>query len=159
MGLLFIWQEDYVIDQGEVDKEHLRLFELANTFMSIDDPSKERDSVKDTIKQLFKFLAAHFKHEEELMKKVAYPCYEEHYAIHRKIIKDMNAAIRKCKTLENLVEILKRCMFELVVEHVMKEDQKIARHIETQKAMDLWANKKRPTRCHLKSRSLASADY
>lgn len=125
MSVLFIWLDDYNIDRGVVDKEHQHLFELANVILSIENPAEQAELVKKSVKDLFDYMVVHFENEENLMREIGYPKFEQHAVKHKQIVQDMNDVILKCKHLEELTEILKRCMFEWVVKHIMDEDKDI----------------------------------
>jgi len=128
MSLIFIWQEEYSVGHEIVDQEHRRLFELANVILAIDNPNGQIKLVKDSVKELFEYMKVHFENEESLMREIDFPLLDEHATEHKKIVKDMNEVLRKCKCLDDLVGVLKRCMFEWVIKHIMEDDKKIGEH-------------------------------
>ena len=130
MSVTFQWKSDYTVDGGPIDDEHKQLLELANQVLSFTEPSRQVDEVTDTVKQLFKYMESHFDNEQELMREADYPEYEEHVQAHAKIISDMNDLLKTCSDLDQLVAELKPAMRDWVVQHILDEDKKIAKHLK-----------------------------
>ena len=67
--------KDYLTGIGEIDKEHARLFEIANECYDLvmDDEAVDRfDKIVALLEELRSYAATHFAHEEEYMERIQY---------------------------------------------------------------------------------------
>ena len=67
--------KDYLTGIGEIDKEHARLFEIANECYELvmDDAAVDRfDHIVALLDELRSYAATHFAHEEEYMERIQY---------------------------------------------------------------------------------------
>lgn len=67
--------KDYLTGIGEIDKEHARLFEIANECYELvmDDAAVDRfDKIVALLDELRNYAATHFAHEEEYMERIQY---------------------------------------------------------------------------------------
>ena len=67
--------KDYLTGIGEIDKEHARLFEIANECYELvmDDAALDRfDKIVALLEELRSYAATHFAHEEEYMERIQY---------------------------------------------------------------------------------------
>ena len=67
--------DDYLTGIESIDKEHARLFEIANEtydLMQNDLVTDKYDKIVDLIKQLEEYTKTHFAHEEEFMESIHY---------------------------------------------------------------------------------------
>ena len=130
MSITFEWNDEYVLDGGPIDDEHRQLLKLADRVFSFTASSRQADEVTDTVKQLFTYMEFHFDNEEKLMREIGFCEYEEHVRAHQKIVNDMNALLKTCGDLDQLVAKLRHAMVDWVVQHILDEDKKIAKYMK-----------------------------
>lgn len=81
----FIWQDDYLLDNKQVDQQHKQLFDLANQLVK----SSRKEDLIDNAMQLYKHVREHFQAEEALMKQHSYPAYAEHVQAHNQLLNNL----------------------------------------------------------------------
>lgn len=128
---MFQWKEEYSVDGCVIDHEHQHLFELANRILAIKDPAKQVDVVKEAIRNVYDYIEYHFSHEEELMREVEYPEYEQHAQKHQDLRNKMNMIPCTCYDIKHFVVEFKQFMAKWVLHHIIEEDTKIAPYLKT----------------------------
>jgi len=78
------------LDVREIEDQRKELFLKANLFLDACRQGRNLDEMKTMMNQLEKQIDSHFKVEERLFKKYAYPDYVSHLKQHRKFIKDFD---------------------------------------------------------------------
>lgn len=124
------WDPKYSVHNAGIDAEHQQLFSLVNDLLAIAAPQREPQRFKADVKQLFRYMEFHFRHEEEIMEKVGYPDRIAHSAKHKEIVAFMNGLIRDCASLVELAENLRNLLLEWLVKHVGEEDAKITGSVD-----------------------------
>ncbi|NLB88014.1 MAG: hemerythrin family protein [Syntrophomonadaceae bacterium] len=84
------WKDDYSLGIEEIDKQHQRLFEIADQAYQIlkDDFSIDKfDQVIAILEELKEYAVYHFKTEEEYMQKIGYRKFLSHKVIHDDFIR------------------------------------------------------------------------
>ncbi len=79
---MFTWQESYRVGHEEIDKQHKRLFELADALHSAMTAGKGKDTIGQVLANLVSYTRSHFATEEGLMRRHSYPEYSAHKAQH-----------------------------------------------------------------------------
>ena len=126
MALAVQWDEKYCVGDATIDGEHQTLFELANEVFAILNPAFEEERFKSAVKRLFQYVETHFRHEEELMAKIAYRGRAAHSQCHARIVARMQYALRSSKSQTELLDSLKHLMLDWVLRHILEEDRQIA---------------------------------
>ena len=121
--LKFEWEDEFVIDGGQIDEEHRKLIDMANEVFAVEDPSANCDEIIELVKSLYRYMETHFEHEERFLKEIEYPWLEEHRAKHRQIAKDMTAALRERRDLDTYLNKLRHMMLDWVIQHIAHDDQ------------------------------------
>ena len=129
------WKEKYAIGNPLVDREHKRLFEIAEEAFKPVLPEDRKKKIRDTIHELNDYMKVHFKDEESLMRTIEYPLLKEHMGIHEHIIENIQRMIASLATI-SLKEFEKNLAFFIdtaLVGHILEEDTKIQRFYEAKK--------------------------
>lgn len=118
------WNEAYELDHEKIDKEHKKLFSLANDIYSCDE---DIESIKSILKELIKYTKFHFANEENYMKSINYSGLEDHKKIHESVVTDLNNIISQINTLEkkDIKEKLESFITDNIVAHILIEDKKV----------------------------------
>lgn len=130
---MFKWKEGFKLGISLIDKEHQKLFLIAQKALSYSGQNK-LSHVKNTIKELYAYMKQHFENEEKYMENIGYPLYEEHKMLHQNIINQMNDFIKKLPQMK--IEEFERKLIEYMdiwlVNHIVYEDNKISQFKSTQ---------------------------
>ncbi len=129
MTTTFQWKEDYRIDGGSIDDEHRQLLALANDVLSIVDPRRQVEEVKEAVKGLYMYMEVHFGNEEKIQQEIGFPDHQRHVQLHKTIVIDMNQLMKNCDDLGDFVVRLRYAMIDWVVQHILDEDTKIRDHM------------------------------
>lgn len=128
---IFKWKDSFKLKIALIDKEHQKLFKIAQKALSYSGQNKI-EHVKNTIKELYKYMKEHFSNEERYMENICYPLFEEHKKYHQDIIDQMNDFITLLAKMK--IEEFERKLIEYMdiwlVNHIVYEDTKIAQYQE-----------------------------
>ena len=126
----FGWKDLYTVGNKIIDEEHKQLFDIAKeAFLEVEDKNR-KDKIKTILTDLYDYMFTHFKHEEEYMKSIDYPLYEEHLSLHRDIISTLNDFVKKLPNFntELFEKELARLIDIVLVQHIIQEDRKITNY-------------------------------
>lgn len=122
----FKWKMSYQLGEAQLDEEHQKLFDIAMRALNNNNKDMKK-SVKETIIELYDYMKTHFEHEEQYMKDIVYPNFEEHKEIHDNIIEEMNDFIKLLPKLK-IVDFEKKLIEFMdiwLINHILYEDKKI----------------------------------
>ena len=83
---MIAWDDVYSVDIQEIDEQHKCLIEIMNELYTAMANKSNRDLIGDVLDKLVDYTKIHFAVEETLMRVFHYDGYEEHKAIHDKIV-------------------------------------------------------------------------
>jgi hemerythrin len=127
MGVLFVWDESYLVGDGEIDGQHQYIFQLANSLTE----DLDRKQIETAIVVLFKYVRQHFVLEEEMMKRMGYPKVREHIELHNDLIARLGEiALRPFSGGEEMFAF-KKFMYDWIVDHISTRDKDYARFSQT----------------------------
>lgn len=120
------WKAAYACGNAEIDGEHQDLFQLANRLLEIATLKNTGSEVFNAaFDMLLGHIAAHFRHEEMLLKEQGYAQLAEHAELHRLLIEQATALRRQVSengvTVEELVDFL---AVDVIAKHMLQEDKK-----------------------------------
>ncbi len=123
---LITWQTQYEIGVEAIDEQHRSLVALINKLYDARNTEANEAIVKEAIIQLVDYTHMHFRDEENLMKKINYPEYEEHLSIHTILINKVflllhNMRHSQSKVADDLLEILQNWF----IQHILALDRKV----------------------------------
>ncbi|WP_462320665.1 bacteriohemerythrin [Halochromatium sp.] len=81
-----LWDKTLSVDVPEIDQDHRRLLELFNRLGHAVDAGEPQAYIDAVMDELISCTDWHFRHEERLMEKYAYPGLHEHRAEHQDLI-------------------------------------------------------------------------
>lgn len=135
-----LWKERYRLGVEEVDQQHKELFDRVSSFIKVvksDERSWEAkiDEVKETLEFMKNYVVTHFHSEEALQKRIGFPGYEEHKAIHENFKAEISDYARRFEEEgydEDLVQEFSGKLMAWLINHVASTDQNIADYIDRQ---------------------------
>ena len=86
---LIEWREEFCTGMPGVDYEHEQLIEQVNSIYAMIDDKADKDSVIDSLGDIYGSISAHFALEEQMMEKHGYDQYREHQADHERLLDDI----------------------------------------------------------------------
>lgn len=113
-----------------IDKEHTRLFELADETYDILHDNVSQDKTSEIIRlvsELIDYARVHFAHEEEYQKSIDYPFFEQHVAQHRQfedslLAIDIDAIENDLEGQNETVEGILEFLINWLINHIQKVD-------------------------------------
>lgn len=123
----FGWKEIYSVGNVEIDREHKKLFDIAQDAFTQVEESQRNAKIKEVLTELYTYMKTHFKHEEKFMKEMNYPLVEEHKILHHHIIEKINTFIKQLPNMEESLfeKELAKIIDIALVHHIIQEDRKI----------------------------------
>ncbi|MDH5509335.1 MAG: bacteriohemerythrin [Nitrospinota bacterium] len=116
------WDESYSVGVERFDAQHMNFFRILEQLAQ--DAEEGKDAVCKAIDGLLKYVTDHFREEEELMRSLGYPGYEDHVKEHGKLMEktrelysDMDAG------RPDSVESVQLVLIDWILEHIGKVDQ------------------------------------
>ncbi len=132
---MFKWTIDMRIDNDLIDEDHKKLIEIANRVIALNRPTEDAEELKQAIRELYDYVKYHFAREVVLMKDLGYELVNEHQEKHKAIIGDMNHYLTSSRYMGEMLSNFRQLMNKWVINHIMEEDKKFHRFMET-KAKD-----------------------
>ncbi len=131
------WSNDLVTEIDVVDKQHQEIFTLINRFAEQADTQLESFQIREFLKQLSQYTAAHFKEEEHWMQLRRYPLAEDHVEMHRAMAKQLGSIQRQLELgeLETPGQTLLDFSAALLNDHIAKDDLSFAEYCLHSKAI------------------------
>ena len=123
---LFTWKAEYSVNNPELDKHHIRLFEILNTAYENVMKSHGDDCCFPDIEELSAYTTYHFETEEQFMEQQRFPGIEAHVAEHRQFasnIERLKADYYKGHRVEAAQELIV-LLGQWLIHHVLMEDRK-----------------------------------
>jgi hemerythrin len=127
------WQEYLAVGVAEIDHQHKRLFDKFNALLA----ACEEDRGDEELNRLFWFLdayvATHFKDEERLMQRLAFPDYNKHREQHMAFTRQIVALKERLKnegTTPSLISTVSLTMTGWLIEHISGMDRAIGRFVK-----------------------------
>lgn len=134
---MFVWEEGYKIGHPAMDSQHLVLFALLNQLDININHDMAESCITDVLSALASYIEFHFRHEENLMRKVEYPGLEDHMATHRVFVHELEVLSQVNGTCDPHKCALKVRGFVLdwLLNHILEVDADYSRHIAAQAAL------------------------
>lgn len=83
------WQDEFSVGVESVDHEHQELIALINELQASMQKQVSTEKVVETLGEIYAQIAAHFALEENIMRSMRYPLYEEHKEDHEILLDDL----------------------------------------------------------------------
>jgi hemerythrin-like metal-binding protein len=128
---MFKWSENYSVKVASFDKEHQKLFDIANNFYDQLISKKPQTLILETLKELSFYTRTHFKNEELIMSKQGYPKYFEHKKIHDEILLRVDEFYKKMKEGKTvLAHEIAGLLKEWIFDHILKIDKQYSQFFD-----------------------------
>lgn len=117
------WTPDLSVGDAAIDQDHRELFRL---FHKLETADVSEGLLSEILGRLEGYAQSHFAREEELLRRVNYPHFDEHVKGHRLFIEWLEAVkstyARSAETPFEIGETVNRFLGEWLIHHVRHED-------------------------------------
>lgn len=118
---LIEWRDEFCTGIAGVDYEHEELIRLINALF---EKALTRESVINSLNEIYAEIAGHFMLEEQIMKNEAYDQYEVHRQDHAKLLDDIGDITENYESDED-VDRLRQVLNDWFVEHFRTHDARL----------------------------------
>jgi len=126
------WNDSLLIGVRLIDNQHRELIDRIDKLLHACHLGKGSAEVEETLRFVVSYIRKHFKDEEELQAKYAYPDMVEHKKLHAEFIVsvvDLVQEFQNTGTNTELTGKVNRTLIEWLFRHIRSEDKKLALHI------------------------------
>ncbi|PZT48504.1 hypothetical protein B6S12_03250 [Helicobacter valdiviensis] len=127
--MLIEWERSFSIRNATVDRQHQKIFDIANKAFAILVDLKNGEicettkiQIRKIIVELIEYTKSHFKDEENYMESIKYPLLNEHKKLHTKLIVKLKEILAHIDDVKKLVDSLSHLMKNWILEHILNED-------------------------------------
>lgn len=134
--MAFSWTKDLETGNAQIDAEHKELFQAINNLLEACSSGKGRAEVTNTVDFLSQYTKTHFGHEQVLQQKYKYPDYENHKKYHEGFIRTVDSIRTRLKAEGPTIQLVGEINMQVgnwLINHIKREDVKVAKHILSQK--------------------------
>ena len=133
--MAFLWDKNIETGNEMIDQQHKQLITAINNLLQACSSGKGREEITKTMQFLYNYTAKHFSDEEKLQLKYRYPDYTNHKRYHeefKKVVKDLSIQLQKEGPTIALVGKVNTSIGDWLLNHIKREDVKVATHIKSQ---------------------------
>lgn len=130
----YAWSKDLETGNPSIDSQHKQLIEAINSLLAACSSGKGRSEIEKTTKFLMDYTSKHFKDEEVLQMKYQYPDYVNHKKYHegfKQVVRDLSTQLANEGPSVVLVGKVNSNIGGWLVNHIKREDVKLAAHIKS----------------------------
>ena len=127
----FKWCEDLSVGIDEIDQDHRQLITCLDNLFTACSAGQGPVVLKDILARLMQYTREHFSHEEDVMRRVDYPDFDEHREMHIELVSALDDIIEEF-TISNNHELSNKTLQFLedwLTHHILIEDKKIGKYI------------------------------
>ncbi len=121
---LLSWHDDYSVGVQHIDKQHRRLFDIANHVMTEIGRGDSREAVGEVVETLIAYTMYHFADEEALLERYGYPETDGHKQRHKRLIVQVREMRERLATDDVATNELLEFLHKWIVNHILIEDRK-----------------------------------
>jgi hemerythrin len=81
------WNERFSVKVDDLDRQHQELFSIASQLVHAMENFSEKDVLAEIFERMLRYTAEHFTAEEEYLKSIDYPQFDDHKKEHTSFIK------------------------------------------------------------------------
>ncbi|WOC32134.1 MULTISPECIES: bacteriohemerythrin [Caproicibacterium] len=132
---MYQWTKDLETGNATIDSEHKELIQAVNTLLEACAKGKGRAEIQDTLRFLKDYVSRHFSHEEKLQLESQYPDYANHKRYHegfKKTVQEIATEYEQGGATIPLVAKVNQSIAGWLLNHIKREDVKVAAHIRAQ---------------------------
>lgn len=119
------WKNEWNSGNKQIDREHRQIVDLGNQLINLSLAGSEQDKIMAQLELTLQHISSHFRAEEEMLSRAAYPDYEKHKKLHDDLI--LKSLILKESYAQNKIKQSAFFSFivdDVIVGHLEQEDSK-----------------------------------
>ena len=121
------WRKSFECGHPVIDSQHRKLFDIGDGLINAAVKGKSRDHIEFLLDEMTEHIQEHFATEEAVLARTRYPLSGEHRAHHADLLaraQSLRDAYRSHQL--DLGELVGFITYEVIAEHIIKEDLKFA---------------------------------
>ncbi|MDR1384806.1 MAG: bacteriohemerythrin [Planctomycetaceae bacterium] len=130
----YMWTEELATGHLMIDTQHKQLVTTVNNLLDACSQGKGREMLHKTLDFLTSYTEKHFNDEEKLQVQYHYPDYPNHKKLHEQFktfVRNLADEIKKEGPTTELVSKVTSGVGGWLINHIKREDQKVAAHIRS----------------------------
>jgi hemerythrin-like metal-binding protein len=129
---ILAWTPSLSVNVEIIDKQHQKLFELANLFYDELYKGANQNCLVERLKELIDYTCFHFRTEENLLEEINYPNLTNHANEHKQFIEELNALNSSVQSgkLTISVETI-NFLRNSIINHIFVSDKEMTRYMNT----------------------------
>lgn len=135
-----LWNDSYVIDDGQLDQQHKQWIDIYNTLdqqLSSSSNSVFNNIKLQTLTSMQEYALYHFRFEENLMRNIGFPDLPQHWRMHKNFDYLIFKYIRQIEQNEVvLISDLLSAIHGWLIDHILLEDMRIKAYLDRDKQID-----------------------
>lgn len=125
------WKNKWECGNIEIDKQHKKIVELANTLLFMSFSNNKPDKILEQLNIIIDHILYHFNFEEQVLAQIGYDNCDEHAAIHKELIeKTLKLKEAYIKDELKASAFFAYVLEDVVVGHMLEEDTKFFKLIK-----------------------------
>jgi hemerythrin len=118
------WKEEYSVGIDHIDEQHRGMIQLIDDLAEAVFAGQGRLVLEDILESLLAYTRSHFKDEEAMMERAAYPGLEQHRELHRELTAQVRDLQDRYENGEESIstEVL-YFLRDWLTNHILSEDQ------------------------------------
>ena len=127
------WSAKLEIGDRDIDHQHKRIFKFLNTLIESCKINDTKFAIEETLIYLVDYLLYHLAEEERTTRRYKYPKYVEHKQMHDNFtvtVRDLTNEYEKNGDSETLFSAVNNRIVKWLIQHIQREDLKIAQYIK-----------------------------
>ena len=127
------WDDSLLIGVPLIDDQHRKLVDMIDRLMLACKEEKGKTEVGKALNSTVNYMKEHFRDEESLQERYAYPGINAHKRLHAQCTMTINALVKEFERIGPTVALVKRIentLVEWLLQHISIEDKKIGDHIQ-----------------------------
>ena len=121
------WRKSFECGHPVIDSQHRKLFDIGDGLINAAVKGKSREHIEFLLDEMTEHIQEHFATEEAVLARTRYPLSAEHQVHHADLLaraKSLRDAYRRNQL--DLGELVGFITYEVIAEHIIKEDLKFA---------------------------------
>lgn len=131
--MAYQWTTDLETGNNSIDTQHKQLIEAINSLLDACASGRGRAELESTTKFLYEYTVKHFSDEEKLQQASGYPDFANHRKYHeefKKVVLDLCTQLRNDGATVVLIAKVNTAIAGWLINHIKREDVKVAAHIK-----------------------------
>lgn len=139
---MITWSDEFSVDIQEIDEQHKKLVGLINELYAALASKDQGTKVEAILDELVDYTRTHFAVEECLLRLFEYDEYDEHKAMHDKIVARVLQFQSQFKAGDRKVGMeLLYFLKDWLMDHIQKVDKRYAPHLTSRGVRKTWLRK------------------